>query len=134
MIRWSYYTIPTMVFFTNVVILLSMGARLNPRDVVFYFLLINLYMFSIASISKAKYLVVFLPWTFLPVAVLFFSAVLDNFGVAFIVVFVTSLIVEYFSLKDVSIPILTVRSLTTFVVFWELKEWLRSLLISYIAR
>ena len=136
MIRWSYYTIPTIVFFTNIVMFLSIGAELDPRDVVFYFLLINLYMFGIAFISrfKERYLVVFLPWAFLPTAVMFFSVVLDNFGVAFIVVFMTSLTVEYLSLRDISIPIFATRSFVTFMVFWELKKWLRSLLISYVAR
>ncbi len=136
MIKWSYYTIPTIVFFTNIVVFLSIGAKLSPRDVVFYFLLINLYMFGIAFTSrfKERYLVVFLPWTFLPTAVLFFSTALGNFGVAFTVVFMTSLAMEYLCLGDVSIPIFTARSFVMFMVFWELKGWLRSLLVSYVAR
>ena len=136
MIGWSYYTIPTLVFLTNTVMFLSMGARFDPRDLAFYFIVVNAYMFGVASMSKVKekYLVVFLPWVFLPVSTQFFSVTLGNFGVAFTILFVTSLLMEYMYFNDISFSIFILRSFTMIVIFWELKKWLRSSLISYIAR
>lgn len=136
MIGWSYYTIPTIVFLTNAIMFLSMGVKFDPRDFVFYYIAANAYMFAIASMSKVKekYLVIFLPWVFLPVLACFFSVTLDNFGVAFAILFIASASVEYLYFSDISISILIIRSITIIAVFWELKKWLRSSLISYIAR
>ncbi len=133
---WSYYTIPTVVAGTNLVMFASMGAHLDPRLSTFCVIMINFYMFGLSTLSgkREKFMLVFLPWVFLPVTMNLSFGIIGNIGVGILIIFLTTVLVEYSVFKDFSLVVFILRSVATFFAFWGLKEWLRDLLISYIAR
>ena len=125
---WSYYTIPTMVFVVNSVIIgFFMNVRFDPSVVFLSFLLINLYSFGLATLSgkREKFLIVFVPWVFFGPVVMFFK----NVALGTFAVFVISLFVEWRVFQNVDLRVASVRIAAVSLLTWEMKAWLRDFVV-----
>ncbi len=125
---WSYYTIPTMVFVVNSVIIgFLMDVRFDPSIAFLSFLLINLYSFGLATLSgkREKFLIVFVPWVFFGPAVMFFKEV----ALGAFAIFVISLFVEWSVFRNVDLRVVSVRIVVLSLLTWEMEEWLRDFVV-----
>ncbi len=125
---WSYYTIPTMIFVVNFLIIgFFMRVRFDPHFVFLSYLLVNLYAFGLATLSgkREKFLMVFVPWIFFGPAVMFFK----NVALGAFVIFVISLFVEWIVFRNVDLKVVSVRISVVSLLTWEMEAWLRDFVV-----
>jgi hypothetical protein len=129
---WSYYTIPSIVFLSNLIAFQTIfGLKLEPRVCFFIYFLFNLYAFLIASLSgqNERFLKVFLPWVFLPIFVLLMRFQIDSTVLGLILIFIITVSLEWLEFKKINLWVDIFRLVVVSFVSWELKEWLRDFLV-----
>lgn len=130
--EWPYLTIPTLVFLA---LEFQWGIWISPPKKWFIhitiYLLINIYSLSMASLSnkKLQFLVVFLPYAFLPSVWRVFSLVGINPYFSFFFCFVLSSYSEFVILESIEVWLDIGRIGALTALIWVMKKWWTSLLI-----
>ena len=123
---WSYLAIPSVIYASNVIFWISMGLKVDIRDALMAFIMLNWYSFSMSTMSgKWDYTVVFIPWVFFPPMAVFSIQRLGSVLPGFFALFSVTLAVEMWKFGEIRVSVFLLRLLTASVIGWELRGWLR---------